>query len=84
VPTLVESGYPDVSLGAWAGVVAPSGTPRTVVARLNALINEVSPAPRSQLSSTLCVLPKTGTPTDFFAFLAADLSNGREVIGREG
>ena len=31
VPTLIEQGFPDVSLDAWAGVLAPAGTPREVV-----------------------------------------------------
>ena len=46
VPTLIESGYPDFSLDAWTGVVAPAGTPAAVVGRLNALINESLPATR--------------------------------------
>ena len=36
VPTLVESGYPEYEAYAWFGVVAPAGTPREVVSKINA------------------------------------------------
>src|SRR5215510_8326973 len=40
VPTMIESGYPDLALGFWAGIWAPAGTPDAIVKRLNAAINE--------------------------------------------
>jgi tripartite-type tricarboxylate transporter receptor subunit TctC len=36
VPTVVESGYPEYEAYAWFGVVAPAGTPRDVVSKINA------------------------------------------------
>jgi tripartite-type tricarboxylate transporter receptor subunit TctC len=36
VPTVAESGYPGFDAFAWSGVVAPAGTPREIVQRLNA------------------------------------------------
>jgi len=36
VPTLVESGYPNYESYAWFGVVAPAGTPKDIVAKINA------------------------------------------------
>ena len=38
VPTIAESGYPDYDTGSWGGIVAPAGTPREVVSRLNSEI----------------------------------------------
>lgn len=39
VPTAVEAGYPDLAnVSEWYGVVAPSGTPRAALARLNAAV----------------------------------------------
>ena len=40
MPTLVESGYPDFTIDAWTGVMAPKGTPPQIVAKLNAVIND--------------------------------------------
>ena len=36
VPTVAESGMPGFEVSSWQGVLAPAGTPREVVARLNA------------------------------------------------
>lgn len=41
VPTLVESGYPDLHVTAWFGIFAPAGTPAPVIDRLNAVSNKV-------------------------------------------
>jgi tripartite-type tricarboxylate transporter receptor subunit TctC len=38
VPTMAEAGYPQLDSGAWIGLLAPSGTPAPVIARLNAEI----------------------------------------------
>jgi tripartite-type tricarboxylate transporter receptor subunit TctC len=39
VPTLVESGYPDLHVTAWFGIFAPAGTPQDVIKRLNEVSN---------------------------------------------
>ncbi len=36
IPTVAESGYPGYEAGTWSGLVAPAGTPRAIVERLNA------------------------------------------------
>ena len=78
VPTLIESGFPDFSLDAWAGVLAPAGTPAAVVGRLNALINEgLAGADAAAALARLGALPKTGTPADFAAFIAAEMPSKR-------
>jgi tripartite-type tricarboxylate transporter receptor subunit TctC len=41
VPTYGEMGFPDVHSGSWVGFFAPAKTPETVVAKLNAEINEI-------------------------------------------
>jgi tripartite-type tricarboxylate transporter receptor subunit TctC len=35
VPTVAESGFPGYEANTWNGIVAPAGTPRAIVARLN-------------------------------------------------
>ncbi len=45
VPTLDESGLKGFNLGTWFGVLAPAGTPREVVVRLNAEIVKIVNAP---------------------------------------
>ncbi|MFN4350386.1 MAG: Bug family tripartite tricarboxylate transporter substrate binding protein [Hylemonella sp.] len=41
VPTLDEAGLPGFNLGTWFGVLAPAGTPRDIVARLNSEIVKI-------------------------------------------
>ncbi len=45
VPTVSESGLPGFEFNSWATVVAPAGTPRDIVARLNAEIVKALTAP---------------------------------------
>ena len=45
VPTMSEAGYPNVQVENWYGVLAPAGTPREIVARLNTEINAFLAAP---------------------------------------
>jgi tripartite-type tricarboxylate transporter receptor subunit TctC len=35
LPTVIESGLPGYTTGIWFGVLAPAGTPKPVIARLN-------------------------------------------------
>ena len=45
VPTVAESGLPGFEFNSWATIVAPAGTPREIVARLNAEIVKALAAP---------------------------------------
>ena len=45
VPTLAEAGFPGLEMTTWYGVFAPAGTPKDVVARLNAEIMKALQAP---------------------------------------
>lgn len=41
VPTVIESGFPNFEAGSWFGFFAPKGTPYSVIAQLNAAVNDV-------------------------------------------
>ncbi len=45
LPTIAESGYPKFESLAWNGVLVPAGTPKPVIARLNAEINAILKMP---------------------------------------
>jgi tripartite-type tricarboxylate transporter receptor subunit TctC len=45
VPTVAESGYPNIDVEMWVGIVAPAGTPPDYVERLNGIIGEIIAAP---------------------------------------
>jgi tripartite-type tricarboxylate transporter receptor subunit TctC len=71
VATLVEQGFPDFTLDAWTGVVAPAGTPAPIVARLNEAINKgLTSAETKAALDRFSSIAKIGTPADFGAFVA--------------
>jgi tripartite-type tricarboxylate transporter receptor subunit TctC len=85
VPTLVESGYPDFVIDAWTGLVAPAGTPRAIVDRLNAAVNDglKSQAAQDNLAK-FSAIAKIGTPEDFKAFLADQTQKWAAIVKLAG
>ena len=45
VPTIAESGVPNFEFGSFFAIVAPAGTPKDIVARLNAEVVKAATAP---------------------------------------
>ena len=46
VPTIAEAGVPGYEMDSWLGIMAPAGTPRPVVERLNAELNRALAVPQ--------------------------------------
>jgi tripartite-type tricarboxylate transporter receptor subunit TctC len=85
LPTLVESGYPDLTLDAWTSVVAPVGTPADVVAKLNAAINEGLRSDASKaLLTKFSAIAATGSPADFQKFLASEVPRWAALVKLAG
>jgi tripartite-type tricarboxylate transporter receptor subunit TctC len=85
VPTTIESGFPRLQSTFWSGVLAPAGTPASIVNRLNAAINEVLKS--AEFAATLANLsarPKIGSPQDFAAFMAAETQKWAGVVDAGG
>lgn len=41
VPTMVESGFPELDLGSWQGIFVPTGTPKPIIDKLFAIVTKV-------------------------------------------
>jgi tripartite-type tricarboxylate transporter receptor subunit TctC len=81
VPTLVECGFPDFTLEAWTGVVAPAGTPAPIIDKLNAAINADLRTPELEAGlHALGAVLKTGSPQDFAAFLADQVPRWAKAV----
>jgi tripartite-type tricarboxylate transporter receptor subunit TctC len=81
VPTVAESGgLPEFAVSIWVGVVAPPGTPKQIVDRLNAEIRKAVAMPdiREHLEA-LGADPMTDTPEQFSAYIAAETAQWRKV-----
>ena len=78
VPTMIESGIPDFIASSWTSIMAPAGTPKDIVDRLNASINAGLASPQMQARfKQLVAQPSPGTPQDFAAFLASQFPHRR-------
>jgi tripartite-type tricarboxylate transporter receptor subunit TctC len=85
VPTLVESGYPDFTVDAWTGVVAPAGTPADVVDTLNRAINAALQSPEMKGNlARFSAIAKPGTPQDFAAFVGSELPKWAALVKLSG
>ena len=87
VPTLAESGVPslrDVDVVGWTGMFAPAGTPRDIVAKLNAEVNAVVQTQEIKdryAAQNLEVFPP-GSADDFAAYIRAETEKWKKV-GRD-
>jgi tripartite-type tricarboxylate transporter receptor subunit TctC len=81
LPTVGESGYPGFEAWAWQGFVAPAGTPRDVVMKLNGAFARVmaDPAIKQRLSES-GFEPQTSTPDEFTAYMKSEIAKWAKVI----
>ncbi len=85
LPTTIESGVDGFVVTSFQGVVAPAGTPPSVVARLNAAVNESVDAPEMRAHlARLGATPATGTPQDFAVFFAAETRKWATIVKSAG
>ena len=81
VPTVAESGYAGFEADQWYGVVAPAGTPPTLVSRLNAEINKALALPEvAQQLAVEGAVPVPTTPESFGALIAREIPRWAEVV----
>ncbi len=85
VPTMVESGFPNFVSTSWTGLLAPAHTPRPVIAKLNAAINEGLKTPELKTAlERLSNEPTGGSPADFTAVIKADLDKWSPIVNSLG
>ena len=85
VPTVSESGVPGYEAIAWQGLLAPAGTPKTVVARLNAEFVRV--LKQSDVAAKLTdqgYETVASTPEWFTAYLKSEIAKWSKVIRAAG
>ena len=86
VPTMAEAGVPNFESATWNVVVAPAGTPRAVVERLNRVVNEVVKAPdMAERLRALNMEPADDfSPAATGAFIEAEIKKWRAVVELSG
>src|SRR5882762_6795055 len=79
--TVGESGYPGFEAWAWQGFVAPAGTPRDVVMKLNgAFVKVMGDSTIKQRLSESGFEPQTSTPEQFAAYMKSEIAKWEKVI----
>jgi tripartite-type tricarboxylate transporter receptor subunit TctC len=85
VPTISEAGVPGYDAMVWIGMVAPAGTPREVVAKLNAEIGKLMRTDEvKKLFVPTGMDPDPDTPEQFGAYLKADYDKWGKVVKESG
>ncbi|HXN67958.1 MAG TPA: tripartite tricarboxylate transporter substrate binding protein [Bradyrhizobium sp.] len=83
VPTASEAGVPGYEATIWLGLMAPAGTPKPIIDRLNAAVNDVVKRPEIiKLWKDQGALPMSMTPEEFDKYLRGDIVKWAEVVKR--
>ncbi len=85
VPTVAEAGVPGYESTIWLGVVAPAGTPKAIVERLNAEITKVTTSSDVKAAwARQGASPLVMNPAEFEQYLRDDIAKWAKVIAQAG
>ena len=85
VPTIAEAGIPGYQATGWFGVMAPAGTPKEAIAKLNAAFNSALSAPElAEILRNEGAEVVGGTPEQFRAFMAGEIDRWAAVVRSAG
>src|SRR5262245_27104434 len=85
VPTAAEAGVPGYEATIWLGLMAPAGTPRPVLEKLNAEVNKVINAPEVKENWGRQGAVPMGMPVDEFGrFLRDDVQKWAKLVKDTG
>jgi tripartite-type tricarboxylate transporter receptor subunit TctC len=81
VPTVIEAGVGGYEATIWLGLMAPAGTPKPIIDKLNAAVNAFVKRPEIvKLWREQGALPMSMTPEEFDKFLRGDVAKWAEVV----
>jgi len=81
VPSMLEAGVAGYDNDLWTGLLAPAGTPKAILSRLQAeTVRAVNSAEVKSVLATRGATPKSSTPEEFTAFMKAELNKWSTVV----
>jgi tripartite-type tricarboxylate transporter receptor subunit TctC len=81
LPTLAEAGIPNHEVGYWTGVLAPAGTPNSIVDLLEAHMGRIVSQPGvKQRLATLGFGPLAGTSSELTAYIKTEAAEWERVV----
>lgn len=85
VPTAKESGYENFEMSVWYGILAPAGTPREIITRLNGeFTRATASADLKERFAAAGVDPLSSTPEQFGAFIRSEATRFARVVKDAG
>jgi len=85
VPTIAEAGVPGYEATIWLGVMAPAGTPKEIVEKLNGEINKIiNRADVKEAWAKQGAVPMVMSPAEFDKYLRADIEKWANVVKVSG
>jgi tripartite-type tricarboxylate transporter receptor subunit TctC len=85
VPTAVEAGLPNLEVTTWYGILAPAGTQKSVVARLNGELAKIMHAPEmKEKLDAMATDPVTSTPEEFEGLIQREIAKWGAVVRQAG
>jgi tripartite-type tricarboxylate transporter receptor subunit TctC len=85
LPTISEAGVEGYETTIWFGLVAPAGTPRPIIDRLNSEITKITSSPEVEaMWSKVGSTPMSMTPAQFGKYIADDIAKWRRVVEGSG
>jgi tripartite-type tricarboxylate transporter receptor subunit TctC len=85
IPTVSEAGVPGYDAVIWLGIMAPAGTPKPIVDRLNAAIASIVSSPEVKADwAKQGAVPMTMTPDQFAQYMRDDIEKWAKVVKVSG
>jgi len=85
VPTMAEAGLPGFEMQSWFGLLAPAGTPRPIISRLNAETNKALNTPEMKSAiATMGANLMSGSPEQFADHIKSEIGRIGEIVKAAG
>ncbi len=85
VPTFKELGWPALDATSYRGLIAPAGTPREAILKINAAANKALQVPAVRKRFTdLGYVPLGGTPEDYGKIIRSEMDKWARIIRNAG
>lgn len=85
LPTVAEAGVPGYDVSTWFGVLAPAGTPKSIIAKLHGELTRIVQLP--EIKERLAANdfePVGSTPDEFGAFIRKEMVKWAKVVKASG
>jgi tripartite-type tricarboxylate transporter receptor subunit TctC len=85
VPTMAEAGLPGFQMSSWFGVLAPAGTPRPIITRLNAeTIKALNTPEMKSATATMGASVMAGSPEQFADHIKSEIGRIGQIVKTAG